>query len=170
MRHRKAGRKFGRNNAHRAAMLRNLVSNLLQHGQVKTTVAKAKEARRIVDRCITYAKKGIAAASSVGADVVPLRSKAEELKDTLKKTTDEAQIRELRKQIVRNGRKINALTAKGEHFRRLLMRRLHRQEIVEHLWNTVAPKYTTRPGGFTRIMRAGFRLGDKAEIAVFQLV
>lgn len=56
MRHRKAGRKFGRTAAHRQAMTRNLVTDLLRHGRITTTEARAKELRRWVERVITSAK------------------------------------------------------------------------------------------------------------------
>jgi len=58
MRHRKAGRKLGRTAAHRKAMLRNMVTSLLEHERIVTTVSKAKEARRVVDKMITLAKRG----------------------------------------------------------------------------------------------------------------
>jgi len=57
MRHQKEGRKFGREQGHRKALLRNLVRSLVEHGQIKTTVFKAKEARRLADRLITYTKR-----------------------------------------------------------------------------------------------------------------
>jgi large subunit ribosomal protein L17 len=53
MRHRDAGRKFGRNSTHRAAMFRNMVTSLLEHGRIKTTEPKAKELRRFVEKTIT---------------------------------------------------------------------------------------------------------------------
>ena len=56
MRHRKAGRTFGRTAAHRQAMTRNQVTDLLRHGRIQTTEAKAKELRRWVERVITTAK------------------------------------------------------------------------------------------------------------------
>ncbi|MBW2212365.1 MAG: 50S ribosomal protein L17, partial [Deltaproteobacteria bacterium] len=55
MRHQKAGRKFGRNTSHRRAMFRNMAGNLVLHGQIKTTDAKAKELRRIAERLLTKA-------------------------------------------------------------------------------------------------------------------
>ena len=58
MRHRKAGRKLGRTAAHRNAMLRNMVTSLLEHERIVTTVPKAKEARRVADKMITLAKRG----------------------------------------------------------------------------------------------------------------
>ena len=58
MRHRRAGRKFGRTAAHRQAMTRNQVTALLRHGRIQTTEARAKELRRWVERVITTAKPG----------------------------------------------------------------------------------------------------------------
>ncbi|HDH04621.1 MAG TPA: 50S ribosomal protein L17 [Nitrospirae bacterium] len=58
MRHRVAGKGFGRNANHRKALLRNLVTSLFEHLKIETTVAKAKEARRLAERVITLGKKG----------------------------------------------------------------------------------------------------------------
>src|SRR5262245_8443591 len=58
MRHLKAGRKLGRNATHRMALMRNLTRALIEHGRIITTVEKAKEARRLVEKLITQAKKG----------------------------------------------------------------------------------------------------------------
>ena len=70
MRHRKAGRKFGRETDHRTAMSRNLVTALLEHGRIETTEARGKELRRWVDRVITTAKADdVAARRAVDAVV-----------------------------------------------------------------------------------------------------
>ena len=111
MRHKVAGRKLGRTTSHREAMLRNLVSSLYEHGRVVTTVPKAKEARKLAERCITIAGKCI---------------KAEE-------------------------------PAQALHYRRQLLKKLHRKEVVKHLIDEVAPQYNERPGGYTRILKAGFQ-------------
>ena len=58
MRHKKAGVKLSRSSSHRKAMFRNMVTSLLKHGQIKTTVVKAKELRRWADKMITLAKRG----------------------------------------------------------------------------------------------------------------
>lgn len=58
MRHRKAGKKLGRNSSHRKAMVRNMVTSLLEHERIVTTTPKAKEVRRIADKMITLAKRG----------------------------------------------------------------------------------------------------------------
>ena len=74
MRHRDAGRKFGRNSTHRNAMFRNMVTSLLDHGRIKTTEPKAKELRRFVERTIT---RGISVHALV-AKPVETRSKEEQ--------------------------------------------------------------------------------------------
>lgn len=58
MRHQKAGRKLKRTASHRRALLANLAAELFRHKQIRTTTAKAKEARRLVDKMITFAKRG----------------------------------------------------------------------------------------------------------------
>ncbi len=58
MRHRKAGRKLNRTAAHRKAMLRNIVTSILEHERIVTTVPKAKEARRVTEKMITLGKRG----------------------------------------------------------------------------------------------------------------
>jgi len=58
MRHRKVSRKLGRDTEHHKAILRNMVTDLFKHGRVTTTLAKAKELRRVADKMITLAKKG----------------------------------------------------------------------------------------------------------------
>jgi len=58
MRHRKAGKKLGRNSSHRLAMVRNMVTSLLEHERIVTTTPKAKEVRRVAEKMITLAKRG----------------------------------------------------------------------------------------------------------------
>ncbi|MHB8809990.1 MAG: 50S ribosomal protein L17 [Desulfobulbaceae bacterium] len=58
MRHNKSGRKLGRTTAHRKAMFRNMVTSLIEHERIVTTVPKAKEVRRVADKMITLAKRG----------------------------------------------------------------------------------------------------------------
>src|SRR6059058_2528983 len=116
MRHRKAGRKLGRNASHRRALMRSLALALFRHERIITTVAKAKAVRPFVEKLITLAKKG-----------------------TL-------------------------------HARRLVIARLgppHRAEvkpdpdpdkadttrILTKLFNVIGPRFATRPGGYTRIIK-----------------
>jgi large subunit ribosomal protein L17 len=129
MRHRVSHRKLGRVTEHRIAMLRNQASALLKYEHIETTMPKAKELRPFVERIITIAKRGLAAAR-----------------------TDDAA----------NGRTL--------HARRLVLRDIQDRELVGKLFDTIAPRFETRPGGYTRILRLGYRRGDSAEVAQIELV
>jgi large subunit ribosomal protein L17 len=116
MRHRVSFRKLSRTHEHRRALLRNLVTSLFLHERIETTVAKAKEARRVAERMITFAKRGdISARRHVDSYVF-----------------DPAATRKL--------------------------------------FDTIAPWYKERAGGYTRIIRIGRRLGDAGEMVIFELV
>lgn len=116
MRHGVAGRKFGRPTGPRLAMIRNLAVSLLKHEQVKTTVAKAKDLRPVVERLITLGKQG-----------------------TL-------------------------------HARRQAIAKIYEKPVVEKLFSTLAERYKSRSGGYTRILKAGHRYGDAADMAIIELV
>jgi large subunit ribosomal protein L17 len=73
MRHRLAGRQFGRNSSHRKALFRNLVTSLLEHGHIETTEAKAKELRSIADKMITLGKKGDLSAKRMALSYIQSR-------------------------------------------------------------------------------------------------
>jgi large subunit ribosomal protein L17 len=116
MRHKIDHRKLGRTTEHRIAMLRNQAISLVRHDRITTTLPKAKELRRFVERLITLAKK-----------------------DTL-------------------------------HARRLAARHVHDPEMLQKLFGTLGPLYTGRPGGYTRVLKLGFRKGDCAQEAIIELV
>jgi large subunit ribosomal protein L17 len=116
MRHRKDHRKLSRTASHRRAVLRNLVTALFQYERIETTVAKAKEARRLAERLITFGKRGDVAAR----------------------------------------RHVDTFVTKPE--------------VTRKLFATIAPWYTERHGGYTRIVRIGRRLGDAGETAYLELV
>ncbi len=83
MRHRKDHRKLGRSPSHRKAMLRNLVTSLLEHEQVRTTEAKAKEVRRIAERMITLGKRGTLHARRRALRTIRSKQVAAKVFDTL---------------------------------------------------------------------------------------
>ena len=99
MRHQKSGRKLGRTSSHRQAMFRNMAVSLFRHEQIRTTLPKAKELRRVAEPLITMAK--------------------------------------------------NPTMAR----RRLAFARLRDKDIVGKLFDELAPRYKTRPGGYTRILK-----------------
>ena len=116
MRHRISGKKLRRDTAHRRALLRNLVTSLLDKERVKTTLAKAKAARPLAEKMITLAKN-----------------------DTL-------------------------------HARRQALRFIFKKEVVQKLFEELGPRFSERPGGYTRIVKIGPRAGDGAEMAMLELV
>jgi len=116
MRHRVDHRKLGRHTAHRMAMLRNMVTSLLEHEEIRTTTAKAKELRRVTERMITLGKQGTLAS------------------------------------------------------RRRALAFVRSKEVTAKLFDELAKRYGSRPGGYTRQFKVGPRHGDNAEISIIQLV
>ncbi|MCL4500679.1 MAG: 50S ribosomal protein L17 [Deltaproteobacteria bacterium] len=116
MRHLKAGRRLSRTTEHRQAMLRNLITSLLDVERVETTQAKAKEARQWAEKVITLAKRG------------------------------------------------------DLHARRLTMAVVRSKKVVAKLFNELKERYQDRPGGYTRIIPLGVRLGDGAPLSILELV
>jgi len=144
MRHANAGRKFDRNSSSRRAMFKNLVANLFSHGQIETTVPKAKEVRRLAERIITRVKR-------LGANMNKEGLEGKEGAQRL------ALKRDLSKILPKYGEQLvdgNSRTI----------------EIVEHLFREIAPRYLQRPGGYTRIVKTRNRRGDNADLAILTLL
>jgi large subunit ribosomal protein L17 len=102
--------------SHRQAMFANMAAALIKHEQIVTTLPKAKEMRRVMDRLITLAKKG------------------------------------------------------DLHARRRAMSGLRDADMLKKLFDILGPRYGERQGGYTRVLKAGFRYGDNAPMAVLELV
>ncbi len=157
MRHRKSGRKFGRNTPHRRAMLRNLAGNLVLHGRIQTTDAKAKELRRITERLITRALR-------LGDDLTVDIGK---IKDDVE-----------RERIM--GRRIHAQRQVAKFLPRTLVRTVSPNEeeevnLIHKLFHEIAPQYLERAkagkgGGYTRIIKVKNRIGDNAPISMIELI
>ena len=116
MRHRKSGRRLGRNSSHRKAMFRNMAASMLKHETIRTTLPKAKELRPIIEKLITLGKRG---------DLHARRQAASQLKE---------------------------------------------DKDVAKLFEVLGPRYKERNGGYTRVLKAGFRYGDMAPMAIIELV
>lgn len=116
MRHGNGYRKLNRTHTHRKAMFSNMTASLVTHEQIKTTLPKAKELRRFIDKMISFAKKG-------------------SLSD-----------------------------------RRRAYAFLRDEAAVKKLFSTLADRYKDRPGGYSRVLKAGFRYGDNAPMAIIELV
>jgi len=116
MRHGLSGRKLGRTTAHRKAMFANMAAALIKHEQITTTLPKAKDLRRVVDRLITLGKRG------------------------------------------------------NLHARRQAISVLQDAGLAQKLFGPLAERYASRNGGYTRVLKAGFRYGDASPRAVIELV
>jgi large subunit ribosomal protein L17 len=147
MRHRVAGRKLGRDTEHRRAMWRNMAVSLFTHGQITTTIPKAKSVKPFVEKLITAAKKGELASrrrviSELGGDPILIREQDDE-------------------DVPRND------------YGELLREGGRRQgpRLVKYLFEEIAPRYQDRDGGYTRIIKLGrWRKGDGADLCVLQLL
>ena len=116
MRHRNANRKLSRNSSHRRSMLRNMVTDLLDHGRLMTTLPKAKEVRPLAEKMITLGKR-----------------------DNL-------------------------------HARRQLQSFLLRDGVAKKVFDSIAPRFSDRNGGYSRIIKLGNRKGDGADLAIIELL
>lgn len=169
MRHRRAGYRLTRTSSHRDAMLRNLAAAVFEHGQITTTIPKAKAVQPLVEKIITDAKKGDLAArrrviAKLGGD-----RQAFEWMYLPKKATEEEknhvnQLREFREGFFP--------LPKSEEVERNRYGELRKApKLVKHIFDNVAPKFADRPGGYTRIVKLGrHRIGDAAELCVLQFV
>src|SRR5512139_4114547 len=116
MRHQNSGKRLGRNTSHRKAMLRNMVTSLLDHEKITTTDTRAKQLRPMAEKLITLAKRG------------------------------------------------------DLHARRLASEVVCDRKTVAKLFERIAPRFAERPGGYTRIIKLGHRLGDNAALSMITLV
>jgi len=116
MNHGAGYRRLNRTHEHRKAMFANMAGALIEHEQIKTTLPKAKELKRIIDKLITLGKRG------------------------------------------------------DLHARRQADAQLKQDVHVTKLFDTLGPRYKTRTGGYARVLKAGFRYGDMAPMAIIELV
>ncbi|MEQ8353914.1 MAG: 50S ribosomal protein L17 [Kiloniellaceae bacterium] len=116
MRHGFHGRRLNRTASHRKAMFANMAASLIKHEQIKTTLPKAKDLRRVIDRLVTLGKRG------------------------------------------------------DLHARRQALSVLRDSDITAKLFGDLAERYKERNGGYSRVLKAGFRYGDMAPMAVIELI
>ncbi|MAM63813.1 50S ribosomal protein L17 [Maritimibacter sp. UBA3975] len=116
MRHARGYRRLNRTHEHRKAMFANMAGSLIEHEQIKTTLPKAKELRRIVEKLVTLGKRG------------------------------------------------------DLHARRQASSQLKLEAQVAKLFDVLGPRYKDRQGGYIRVLKAGFRTGDMAPMAIIEFV
>src|SRR5215470_3397719 len=162
MRHGKSGRGLTRTAAHNIAMRRNLAQSLFEHGQIRTTLPKAKEVRRFVERLITTARE---ASLSARQRIIALLSDRAVIPAEHRDDYD-GMSRAYRRKVVmsRSGRRHRAGTVPAAYNKKKFP--FVAGSIVHKLMTEVAPRYQDRPGGYTRIIRlADHRIGDNSETA-----
>ena len=168
MRHRVRGRKLARTSAHRLALRRNLVQSLFEHGELRTTVVKAKEVRAMAERMITLAiDGGLAARQRVEALLLDRAIIPSEHQEDYDKMSDAKRLKTLR---ARSGRRYRANTTRpGLKFTA--------ESVINKLFKDIGPRMKKRNetlksgGGYTRIIKlADRRLGDGGQLAILQLV
>ncbi|HKU73738.1 MAG TPA: 50S ribosomal protein L17 [Pyrinomonadaceae bacterium] len=151
MRHLKAHRKLGRTSEHRHSMLRNLATSLInsREERIVTTLPKAKELRPFVERAITLSRKALSFADN-GSDARALH---------------------LRRQAAgffhAGNTTVSELTGKRGQLR---PSRTAGVAALRRLFTDLGERYKDRPGGYTRILKLGHREGDRAELAIIELV
>ena len=165
-------RKLGRTTDIRNAMLRTLTTDLILHGKIETTEARAKEVKAIADSIISLAIKEKDNFGTVDAKVVKakLDSKGNKVTELVKSKNGNEYLKVVKEETTENRQKdmpsrLNA--------RRKIMTKLNPvegEDVMAKLFNEIAPKYEGRVGGYTRIVKAGPRRGDAAEVAILQLV
>ena len=116
MRHSKKYRRLNRTSEHRKSMFANMAGSLIEHEQITTTLPKARELRRVVEKLVTLGKRG------------------------------------------------------DLHARRQAAARLKQDVHLTKLFEVIGPRYQDRNGGYVRVMKAGFRYGDMAPMAIIEFV
>jgi large subunit ribosomal protein L17 len=165
MRHRKAGRTLGRTSGQRKNLYRSLVTALFLHERVQTTEAKARAIRRHAEKLITLSRRGqterileLARANDQAALASLIQAKrAEKLLAIASNATDPDELEQ-------------TVSAMGVSARRLAAARLNGPAAVRKLFDELGPRYMERPGGYTRILKLGYRKGDAAPMALIELV
>jgi large subunit ribosomal protein L17 len=170
MRHRRRGRKLGRNPKHQRALMRSLASAIFLterdaeydenkpkvKGRIITTVTKAKEVRPLVEKCVTIACRGLSAEKAAEE----FGTSADRGSDNWKSWRNSDRWHDWNKAV-----------APAVAARRHCLQLLGNKEAVHVLFDTVAPRFIDRPGGYTRILRlAKPRLGDAGTRAILEFV
>ncbi len=169
MRHRRGGYKLGRTDAHRRATLRNLAAGIFEHGQITTTIPRAKAVKPLVEKIISLAKRGdIHSRRLVAAKLGRDRTAFEWLYVPKRPTDEERAIADRQAEAAKQFFDIPD-AAMVERNRYGELRKA--PKLVKHIFDNVGPRYKDRTGGYTRIVRLGKRrIGDAGELCVLQLV
>ena len=170
-------RKLGVTTDIRLAMLKNLATDVIMHGKVETTEARAKEVKSIVDSLIALAIKEKDNFETVDVKVVKakLDSKGNKVTELVKSKNGKEYLKVVKEETTEKRQKDMPTRLNA---RRKMMRKLNKVkdsngnnvDLPGKLFNEIAPKYEGRVGGYTRIVKAGPRRGDGAEKAILMLI
>ena len=165
-------RKLGRTTDQRLAMLKGLATDVILHGKIETTEARAKEVKAIVDGIIALAVKEKDNFETVDVKVVKakLDSKGNKVTEKVTSKNGKEYLKVVKEETTEKRQKdmpsrLNA--------RRKMMRKINKVKGVDltaKLFNEIAPKYADRVGGYTRMIKLGQRRGDAAEVVILELV
>ena len=171
-------RKLGRTTDIRMAMLKNLTTDLIVYGKIETTVPRAKEVKAIADSLISLAikEKDNFKEVEVKINKAKLDSKGNKVTELVKSKNGKEFLKVVKEETTEKRQKDMPTRLNA---RRKMMRKLNKVkdqdgntiDVPSKLFNEIAPKYAGKNvGGYTRIVKAGPRRGDSAEIAILQLV
>ena len=171
-------RKLGRTTDIRMAMLKNLTTDLLVYGKVETTLPRAKEVKAIADSLISLAIKEKDNFEEVEVTIkkAKLDSKGNKVAELVKSKNGNEYLKVVKEEVKEKRQKDMPTRLNA---RRKMMRKLNKVkdsdgkniDVPAKLFNEIAPKYAgSNVGGYTRIVKAGPRRGDGAEVAVLQLI
>ena len=172
-------RKLGRTSSQRKAMLRNLTTNLLYHGKIRTTETRAKEVRKVAEKLITLAVKerDNFETVQVTAKVPKKDAKGNRVKqevngkrvtvfETVEKTIQKDKPTRLnaRRAILASLYPVKETPVSGK------AKKAQMVDMAKKMFDEIGPKYADRKGGYTRIVKLGARKGDGAEEVIIELV
>lgn len=174
-----AQRKLGRTASQRKALLRNQVTNLLYHGKIKTTEAKAKEIRKITEKLIAMGvrEKDNFEEVTITAKVPKKDANGKRIKEKIEGQKTKTIFEEVQKTIKKDNP--SRLHARRQMLRVLYpitevegkkKRQAKKVDLVDKIFSEIAPNYTSRNGGYTRITKLGARKGDAAPEVIIELV
>lgn len=149
MRHKVDHRKLGLPSDQRMHLLTNLSRQFVRHGYVRTTFGRAKELQRMVEKLITLTKM---------EDGLEARRRARKV------LVGHGSSNFISGKVLAGKTELEATQIKAQ------FNKLTGEDLVKHLFDNIGPRYTERPGGYTRLTKTGNRRGDAAQTAVLELV